>query len=101
MRPGGADTLLPLASGQRLAGTGIERMTPAEAHDLLNSEAICHNFRWVYMFDGQHGFGEVWCEPPPGAVQTFTYQGDGTLVVFVRGEPPPTPRSQPQLGWGC
>lgn len=98
---GGPEAVNPLAPGQPLAGTGIEAMTAEAAHALLVELRICHNFRWIYMFDESSGYSEIWCEPPPGTPDSFGYQADGTLVVFTQGVPPPTPRTQPDGGWGC
>lgn len=87
----GPDAYDPLGPGQPLAGTGIEFLTPAEAHDLLNREGICHNFRWMYWIGEGLVAAEVWCLPPPGVIDSLAYQTDATVVVFVQGETPASP----------
>lgn len=97
------DTTDPLAPGQPLAGTGIESMAPAGAKALLLSLGLCHMFRYDVSFGDGTGFGEVWCDAPPGRIQGVRYGGDGEVLVFVEDAVPQlhTPRPQPPKGWGC
>jgi len=95
----------PLAEGQPLAGTGIERMTPAQAKGVLLAMGLCHLFTYGYQYsDGSgEGFGEIWCDPPPGVNRAVRYGSDGEIRVFVEdaASQQHTPRPQPPLGWGC
>lgn len=99
--PAGPEAIDPTGPGQPLAGLTPVDTTALSVHERLNAANICHTFRWIYSFDDSHGFSEVWCAPPEGVVDSFGYQADGTLVVFVQGAAPPTPRDQPPQGWGC
>jgi hypothetical protein len=103
--PALAEATDPLAEGQPLAGTGIERMTPAQAKGVLLSMGLCHLFTYGYLYsDGSgEGFGETWCDPPPGVIRAVTYGSDGEIRVLVGDAAPQlhTPRPQPPLGWGC
>ena len=100
--PGATD---PLAARHPLAGTGIERMTPAGAKQVLLGLGLCHTFRYDYEFTAGSGGGysETWCDPPPGRIMEITYGGDGEVIVFVVDAVPlqHSPRPQPPVGWGC
>ncbi|MFN8620732.1 MAG: hypothetical protein U0869_08330 [Chloroflexota bacterium] len=100
---GDPDTTDPLAPGQPLAGTGIATLTPAGAKALLQSMGLCHVFHYDVSFGDGTGFGELWCDPPPGRITGVRYGMDGEVLVFVEDATPQlhTPRPQPPVGWGC
>lgn len=98
----------PLTPLQPLAGTGVERMTPTAAAELLDSLGLCHLFGYSYDFtsdapDGASGFGETWCDPPPGRIEDLWYDSLGAVRISVVDAVPTlhTPRPQPDVGWGC
>lgn len=98
----------PLSPGQPLAGTGIERMSPEEAAALLGSMTLCHLFVYNVDFEpgssvGASGYGETWCEPPPGRIDGIWYDRAGAVRIGVVDADPTlhTPRPQPDVGWGC
>jgi hypothetical protein len=98
----------PLSPGQPLAGTGIARMSPEEAAALLDSMGLCHLFGYTYEFEpgsavGASGYGETWCEPPPGRIDGIWYDRAGAVRIGVVDAEPTlhTPRPQPDVGWGC
>lgn len=103
--PGTGDGVDPLADGQPLARTGIERMAPAAAKGLLTGMGLCHTFRYQYEYTDAPGSGhaEIWCDPPPGEIWMLRYGSEGEVVVFVADASPQqhSPRPQPPLGWGC
>jgi hypothetical protein len=101
--PGGGGD--PLAPGQPLAGSGIESMTPTAAQTLLRLRGFCHMFRYSYDYTDApgSGYGEAWCDPPPGVITELAYGGDGEVLIFVEDAMPTfhSPRPQPPVGWGC
>lgn len=103
--PGTNDNTDPEADGQPLAGTGISSMSPAAAKGLLTGLGLCHTFRYDYEYTDapRTGYGEVWCDPPPGVISDVGYGMDGEVLVTVRDATPQqhSPRPQPPVGWGC
>jgi hypothetical protein len=94
----------PLAPGQPLAGSRIEGMSPEAAERLLRSRGLCRSWRFQYRTDDQgNGYGERWCEPPPGEIRNLAYGSSGEVILFVEtpGDPILPLRSQPPIGWGC
>jgi hypothetical protein len=58
---------------------GLDRMTPAEAHETLTELGLCHEFRY---------HNERWCDPPPagtfgGIASRLALRGDGKHFVSL------------------
>jgi hypothetical protein len=92
----------PLDSGQPLAGTGIEEMTPEAAEALLREMGLCFTFRYMYPTgDEDTGYSERWCTAPPAGEVVAVAYADGEVVVVVSDDRIQEPREQPLAGWGC
>ena len=95
----------PLDAGEPMAGVSVTTMTPRQVGEAARARGLKVTWRYEYGIAGDpsSGFGECWCEPPPGGRVTGVEYGSASeLVVFVySGTTLAAPRSQPPRGWGC
>jgi hypothetical protein len=97
---GGAD---PLEVGEPLGDQRIRGMEAAEAHELLQAQGVCHDFRleWRYAGSSTSGYSQRWCVPPSGLVGEAAYGSEGQVILFVDDPVPRTFDPGTPLTVGC
>lgn len=104
----GADQRDPFGPGSPFADRDLTAMAPAEVAAVAIEAGLDVTYRLSYRIgeatnEGQGGYSECWCIPPPiGTVNDLAFDSGGRLIIFVdAGQTLGQVRAQPRMGWGC
>ena len=100
LRSGASDR--PMAAGQPLDGLGLDGAPARKAAAAMERLGYCYVFSLQgSTADGRSGWGEQWCDAPPGKVDRAVYGDQGEVMFVVASDQIRAAREQPPVGWGC